>query len=561
MAKYTIGLHYDTHAVRALVVSVANGREVGTSAWTYSRGKDGVIVSDDPHLARQHPADYIKGTETAIKRALAAAKRQVKTFTPKDVIGIGVAAAASTPLPIDRDGKALALQARFAKEPAAMAWVWKDHTAVAEAEEITNYTKKHRPRYLDKCGGTYSSESFFSKLLRCLRATPKVFHSAYTWVENADWIPAMLTGTGGAGQLTIGICAAGHKAMYSRDWGGYPDVRFLSGLDPALGELRKRLPERAYSVDHVAGGLTKDWARRTGLPADTPVAVGAIDSHLGAVGAGVKPGRMIKHIAAGACDLMTIPNGTQALDIPWTCGLVKDSILPGYIGLEAGQAAIGDLFDWFAGHMPGGSSNAGSHQALTAEAGKTAPGASGLLALDWHNGNRSILCDPQLTGLVLGQTLNTTPGQVFRTLMEATAFGALTIVNRLEDHHVNVDEIVCCGPIAQKNPLLMQIYADVTGRAIKISRSAQTCALGAAIAAAVAAGEQRHGYPNFQSAQEAMTGQKTKVFKPDTQAHNIYRKLYLLYRMLHDAFGTTSWHGNLHNVMKELIAIRRQATG
>ncbi len=561
MGKYTVGLHYDTHAVRALVVSVTSGREMGTSAWTYAHGKGGVIESDDPNLARQHPADYITGTATTIKRALAAAKRRVKAFTPKDVIGIGVAAAASTPLPVDGSGVPLALQSRFAKDLAAMAWVWNDHTAAAEADEITAYTKKHRPYYLDKCGGTYSSESFFSKILHCLRTSPKVFNTAHRWVEMADWIPAMLTGTEASGQLAIGICAAGHKAMYSRDWGGYPDVRFLVGLDPALGELRKRLPEKAYSVDHAAGGLTRDWAKRTGLPAGTPVAVGAIDSHLGAVGAGVRPGRMVKHIAVGTCDLMVIPDDMQVSNIPWMRGLVKDSILPGYIGMEGGQAAVGDLFDWFAGQIPSTSPQVSSQQILAAEAAKIKPGASGLLALDWHNGNRSILCDSQLTGLVLGQTFSTTPGQVYRALMEATAFGALTIVNRLEDHNVKINEIVSCGPIAQKNALLMQIYADVTGRAMKISRSAQTCALGAAIAAAVVAGKERDGHKSFQDAQKAMAGLKAKAFKPDSEAHSIYRRLYLLYRMLHDAFGTMSWRGNLHGVMKELIAIRRQVTG
>jgi len=238
MAKYTIGLHYDTHAVRALVVNVANGREVATSAWTYSHGREGVIVRDDPDLARQHPADYVRGAGTTIKRALAAARRRVKAFSPKDVIGIGVAAEASTPLPVDGNGRPLAMQPRFAKEHAAMAWLREDRTAAAEAVEITTRAKKQRPHYLDKCGGTYSSESFFSKILHCLRATPKVFHAAHTWLELADWIPAMLTGTESPQELTIGICAAGHKAMYSRDWGGYPDIRFLSMLDPAMGELR-----------------------------------------------------------------------------------------------------------------------------------------------------------------------------------------------------------------------------------------------------------------------------------------------------------------------------------
>ena len=285
---------------------------------------------------------------------------------------------------------------------------------------------------------------------------------------------------------------------------------------------------------------------------------------MGAVEA-VEPGQLTGILGTSVC---WVVSGNEYKDVPGVFGTVLGGIVPGKWGFEAGQTAVGDIFAWFVSNCVPGSYDAEAaeqgisvHELLTNKAAQQRVGEHGLLALDWHNGNRSILCDPQLTGLVLGQTLSTTPAQVFRTLMEATAFGALTIVNRLEDHHVKVDEIVCCGPIAQKNPLLMQMYADVTGREIKISRSSQTCALGAAVAAAVAAGEQRDGYPDFRSAQEAMTGQKTKVFEPDTQAHNIYRKLYLLYRNLHDAFGTTSWRGNLHNVMKELIALRRQVTG
>jgi len=556
MAKYTIGLDYGTNSVRAVLVSVANGREAATATWTYAHGREGVILSRDPNLARQHPADYLKGAEITIKAVLKAARRKSKSFKSADVIAIGVDTTGSTPLPVDAEGTALALKKRFANNPGAMAWLWKDHTGVAEASEITALARRLRPHYLAKCGGTYSSEWFFSKILHCLRTSPAVFDAAHTWVEIADWIPASLTGTEAPGELRVGICAAGHKAMFNSEWGGYPDKRFLGKLDPKLAELRDRLPVEAYTIDKPAGRLTADWAKRTGLPAGIPVAVGAFDAHLGAVGAGVGPGTLVKIIGTSTCDIMVHPARKPLADIPGLCGQVEGSVMPGTIGLEAGQSAVGDIFNWFVNYIQPGGKTAGSHEALTAAAKKLKPGESGLVALDWNNGNRTILVDQRLTGLILGQTLYTTPAEIYRALIEATAFGALTIINRLEEYGVKVRQVVNCGGIAEKNPVIMQIYADVTGRPMKISRSGQTCALGAAIAGAVVAGSRAGGWSSVRAAQKAMTALKTKVFKPNPSAHKIYRELYALYRQLHDAFGTDGWSGNCHNVMKHLLEIR-----
>jgi len=388
-----------------------------------------------------------------------------------------------------------------------------------------------------------------------------VFDATYTWVECADWIPAMLTGTEHPDQLVVGICAAGHKAMYSDDWGGYPDAKFLSKLDPKLGELRARLRPKAYAIDRPVGGLTAEWARRTGLPAGIPVAVGAFDAHLGGVGSGIAPGILVKIIGTSTCDMMVVPLGEKLADIPGLCGIAHSSILPGYFGLEAGQSAVGDIFNWFVNYIQPLGGKAGSHENLSAAAAKLAPGESGLLALDWNNGNRTILVDQRLTGLLVGQTLYTTPAEIYRALVEATAFGALTIINRLEEYGVKVEQVVNCGGIAEKNSMVMQIYADVTGRPFRISRSAQTCALGAAIAGAVVAGQKAGGYASYAAAQKAMTGLKPKVFKPNPKAHAVYRKLYPLYRQVHDAFGTPKGDGMLYNVMKELIEIRTQARG
>jgi L-ribulokinase len=557
--KYTIGLDYGTNSVRTLIVNVANGREVASAVWNYEHGTQGVILSRDPNLARQHPADYLTGAEITVKKALAQAKKVVRGFAPDQIIGIGVDTTGSTPLPVDQKGQPLAFDRRFAKNPAAMAWLWKDHTGVAEAGEITALARKLRPQYLAKCGGTYSSEWFFSKILHCLRTSPEVFDAAYLWVECADWVPAMLTGTEAPDKLTIGVCAAGHKGMYNDAWGGYPDAEFLAQLDPKLGELRSRLRPKAHSIDRAVGGLTPTWAKRTGLPAGLPVAVGAFDAHLGGVGSGIAPGTLVKIIGTSTCDMMVVPLGDKLADIPGLCGIVPGSILPGYYGLEAGQSAVGDIFNWFVNYIQPLGNKAGSHEALSAAAAKAAPGESGLLALDWNNGNRTVLVDQRLTGLLLGQTLYTTPAEIYRALIEATAFGALTIINRFEEYGVKVEQIVNCGGIAEKNPLVMQIYADVTGRPIKISRSAQTCALGAAIAGAVVAGSAAGGYANYADAQKAMTGLKSRVFQPNPAAHAVYKELYSLYRKLHDAFGTQQAAGNLYDVMKQLIEIRNRA--
>jgi len=550
--KYTIGLDYGTNSVRALIVNVANGAEVAAAVWTYAHGTQGVILARDPNLARQHPADYVNGAEITIKQAIATARKSVKGFTPEQIIGIGVDTTGSTPLPVDANGQPLAFQKKFANNPAAMSWLWKDHTGVNEAAGITALAKKMRPQYLAKCGGTYSSEWFWSKVLKCLRTAPQVFKAAHSWVELADFVPAALTGTEHPDIFIAGVCAAGHKAMWNAKWGGYPDEQFLAKLDPRLARLRKRLTPRVHSIDRAVGGLTAEWARKTGLRKGIPVAVGAFDAHLGAVGSGVAPGALVKIIGTSTCDIAIATNTKKLADVPGLCGIVDGSVLPGYFGLEAGQSAVGDLFNWLVNYLQPGGKVAGSHEALTVGALKLQPGESGLLALDWNNGNRTILVDQRLSGALIGQTLYTTPAEIYRTLIEATAFGALTIINRFEEYGVKISSVVNCGGIAEKSPLVMQIYADVTGRPMKVSRSAQTCALGSAIAAAVVAG----AHKDYATAQKRMTGLKPKIFKPDAKAHATYKELYVLYRKLHDAFGTKNADGNLYDVMKKLIEIR-----
>ncbi|HLE33203.1 MAG TPA: ribulokinase [Bacteroidota bacterium] len=553
--RYSIGLDFGTNSVRALVVDVSNGKEVGTAVWNYQGGRQGVVLSNDPHLARQHPVNYVKGAEQCMKKALAQAKKTVRGFAPHDVVGIGVDTTGSSPLPVDDKGRPLAFQKKFSRDPNAMVWLWKDHTGVKEAGEITELAREIRPHFVAKCGGVYSSEWFFSKMLHCCRTSPEVADATFRWVEIADWIPAMLTGTESPEAMTVGVCAAGHKAMYNDQWGGYPDEEFLSRLDTRLAVWASRMPGKVYTSDRAVGGLTKEWAKRTGLKEGTPVATGAFDAHLGAVGAGVDTGTLVKIIGTSTCDIAVVPSDTPLQDIPGLCGIVDGSVLPHYFGLEAGQSAVGDIFNWFVEYVrPDGKK--GTHESLAAAAAKLKAGQSGLLALDWNNGNRTVLVDQQLTGLLVGQTLYTTAPEIYRALVEATAFGALTIINRFEEYGIPVEQVVNCGGIAEKNPFVMQIYADVTGRPMMVSRSGQTCALGSAIAGAVCAGAAAGGHDSFSNAQKAMTGLKPRVFKPNPDEHKLYEEIYPLYKTLHDAFGTEEWNGNLHSVMKKLIEIR-----
>jgi L-ribulokinase len=554
---YTIGLDYGTNSVRSLLVDVTSGDELGSGVYEYETGQEGIILdSADHNLARQNPADYIKGVEVTVTRAVTQALDTNKNFDPAEVIGIGIDTTGSTPLPVDKEGRPLAMLDEFKDNPNAYAWLWKDHTAYKEAAEITELAKKEHPEYLAKCGGVYSSEWFFSKILHCLRVDPRVFDSAYTWVEHADWMPAVLTGTDAPSKLKRCRCAAGHKAMFNDNWGGYPDTEFLSKLEPKLGKLRETLSKKTFSVDVVAGNLTQGWAEKLGLSAGVPVAMGAFDAHLGGVGAGIKEGVLVKIIGTSTCDMAVASTSSELADIPGICGIVDGSILPGYYGLEAGQSAVGDIFNWFVNYIQPGGKTSGSHKALTEKAAKLKPGQSGLLALDWNNGNRTVLVDQRLTGLLVGQTLHTRPEEIYRALIEATAYGALTIINRFEEYGVRIDEVVNTGGIADKNALVMQIYADVTNREMKIARSSQTCALGAAIAAAVAAGGRAGGYDNFEDAQAAMCGLKETIYKPIPENHKVYQRLYALYRQLHDAFGLKDWSGAMANVMKELLKIK-----
>ena len=542
--KYSIGLDYGTSSVRAVLVDISNGEEVATHVFAYPTGVEGVIIDRaDPNLARQRPQDYLDGFVETVRGVC-------QGINSSDIVGIGVDTTGSSPLPIDADGTALANLDQFKDNPAAYCWLWKDHTGHEEAAEITSLAANGYP-YLAKCGGTYSSEWFWSKILKCARVAPDVFDAADSWVECCDFVVGFLVDKRKGGEIPRSRCAAGHKAMFEESWGGLPSHEFLEKLDSRLSSLRDRLYASVQSSDQQAGTLCEGAASLVGLSPGIPVAVGAFDAHFGAVASGAAPGVLVKIIGTSTCDCMVHPLTSPLPDIPGLCGIVRESILPGYYGLEAGQSAVGDIFQWFAKFC------GQSHEQLTEDASQLVPGESGLISLDWNNGNRTVLVDHRLTGLLVGQTLQTTPAEVYRALIEATGFGALTIINRLEEYGVQVTEIVNCGGISDKSPLIMQIYADICNRPIRVARSAQACALGSAIMGAVAGG----AFPDVASAQKNMVGYRERVFKPNPKSVAVYSELFNLYSQLHDAFGRPEWSGSMSKVMKELIRIREANRG
>ncbi|HEY7088159.1 MAG TPA: ribulokinase [Tepidisphaeraceae bacterium] len=553
---FTIGIDYGTNSVRAIVVDTSNGREVGSCVVDYPSGKQGILLDPKDHnLARQHPADYLFGLERSVRGALEQAAK-TSGFSAKQVIGIGVDSTGSSPIPVDKNNVPLASQDKWKNNLSAQCWLWKDHTGHREAARITELAAQHRPQYIAKCGNTYSSEWFWSKIWRCLKASPEVFDAAYSWVELSDWLPSVLAGVKDPLKVKRGICAAGHKALYHDDWKGLPDKQFLAMLDPKLADLRDRLYEKAYDATATAGSLSAEWASKLGLPEGIPIAIGEFDVHYGAIGCGVDEGVLVKVIGTSTCDCCVVRMDKTVKDIPGICGIVPGAILPGYYGIEAGQSAVGDIFKWWVEVVCEG--DAKLHEKLSQEAARQRPGQAGLLALDWNNGNRTILVNPMLTGLIVGQTLYTTRADIYRALIEATAFGARAIVERIAEYGVPMKRVVCSGGIAEKNPLLMQIYADVTGCTMQVAGSGQACALGSAISAAVLAGPSKGGHKDFASAQKAMTSVKNVTYKPIAENRKVYEQLYALYRKLHDAFGGVNKNADVSGVMEELIRIREE---
>ena len=553
MKHHALGLDFGTSSCRALIVDVRDGAEVGVGVADYAQGDGGVLLDpQQPDLARQVPDDWRVAGTSAVRRALAAAAEA--GVAPTDLVGVGVDATGSTPLPVDAALQPLADDPRFAGRPEAQAWLWKDHTAQGEALALSAALRRGSPQALERCGGAYSSEWFWAKALRCARRAPEVFAAAATWVEASDWLPAWLVGIREVAALPRNACAAGHKSLFLQGGGGYPAAELLAALDPGLAALRTSLGREVVAIDRSLGGVSAAVAHASGLPVGLPVAAGALDAHLGAVGAGVREGDLVKVLGTSACD-MTVVAARMAPAARGLSGVARDTIVPGMWGVEAGQAAFGDAFAWCAREI-----GRCEHAELERAAAGSRPGASGLLALEWLNGNRSVLADPALSGAIVGLGLHTRPDEIWRAMVEGAAFGARMIVERMIDNGVPVARLIVCGGIAQKSEFVVQTLADVLARPVLVASSEQTCALGAAIAGAVAAG--RH--PDVATAQAAMCRAPSRSFTPCPTAVSTYERLFQLYRAMHDAFGGVGGPGaagGLGAVMKELIAMRDAARG
>ena len=551
--SFTLGLDYGTNSARALIVRCTDGKEFGSYVVDYPSGHQGILLDTKDHnVARQSPLDYLHCLEAATKGALKEASKK-RGFNAAKIVGIGVDTTGSSPIPVDAKNRPLVAQKKFAQNLNAHCWLWKDHTSWKEADKITALAAKHNPEYIAKCGNTYSSEWFWAKIWRCLIVDPKVFNAAHSWVEMCDWLPAVLGGIKDPKKVKRGICAAGHKALYSDDWGGLPDKKFLKRLSPKLAALRDRLYDKAEDASALAGNLCADWAKRLGLPEGIPLAIGEFDVHYGAIGSGIAEGTLVKVIGTSTCDVGVVSADKEIADIPGICGIVKGAILPGYYGIEAGQSAVGDIFKWWVEVVCGGDDK--THVKFTKAAAKLAPAASGLLSLDWNNGNRTILVDQRLTGLILGNTLHTSAPEIYRALIEGTAFGARAIIERLREYGVPIKRVVCAGGIAEKNPFLMQTYADITGCTMLVAGSSQACALGSAISAAVLAGE----HADFATAGKKMTALIDVAYKPNPAARRTYNQLYKLYRQLYDSFGGLNKSADLSGVMKDLLTLKEKA--
>lgn len=521
--SFVIGLDFGTDSVRAVVVRVAE------SVAEYPRWARQEYCDAARQQFRHHPADYLESMAGAVRGAL-----DGRADIAAAVVGIGVDTTGSSPIPVRTDGTALALDAAFADDPDAMCILWKDHTAVAEAEEINALCRSGRfADYTRYVGGIYSSEWYWAKILHVGRGNPRAFRAAANWVELCDWVPAVLTGVNDAAKVVRSRCAAGHKALWHPDFGGLPSREWLVALDPCLGNLATPLFTETRTSDQPAGTLTAEWAEAFGVPADITVAVGAFDCHMGAVGAGIEPYSLVRVMGTSTCDILIAPpDEVGDTLVGGICGQVPGSVLPGYIGFEAGQSSFGDVFAWFERLLRWGRDSDCAPGSLLpkleAEARALPPGGHGERALDWLNGRRTPDADQNLRAAIAGLHLGSSAASIYRALVEATAFGSRAIVERFEAEGIPVKRIVGIGGIARKSPFVIQVCADVMNREIGVAASDQCCARGAAVFAAAAAGR----YADVHQAKAAMLSPIERTFTPDAEAHAAYAALYADYRAL-----------------------------
>ena len=544
--KYTIGIDFGTDSVRSLVVHVETGEEISGAVFHYTRWKEGLYCDPSVNRFRQHPADYLEGLEYTVREAL----RQAPAGVAEKVAGLSVDTTGSTPVAVDEQGTPLALTRGFEENPNAMFILWKDHTAVKEAEEINALARKWEVDFTRYEGGIYSSEWFWAKLLHVIREDAGVLRAAYSWVEHCDWIPGLLTGNTHPKTLKRSRCAAGHKAMWHEAFGGLPPEEFLAALDPLLSGLRDRLYRETYTCDVAAGRLCPEWAQRLGLSTDVIVGTGAFDAHLGAVGAGIEPYYVSKVMGTSTCDMLVVP-AEEAGDrlVKGICGQVDGSVIPGMLGLEAGQSAFGDIYAWFRQVLAWPLTTILAETAQVDEstrdklieevsgklitrlgeaAARIPAEESGIVALDWMNGRRTPDANQNLKGVLAGLTLGSDAPRIFRALVEATAFGSRAINDRFIEEGVRIDGVIALGGVAKKSPFVMQIVADVLNMPIRVARSEQACALGSAMAAAVAAGV----YPSLTEARRNMGSGIETEYRPIPENVQVYNRLYEKYKQL-----------------------------
>ena len=528
-AKFVIGLDLGTDSVRSIIVDVNDGKEVSTFVSNYKLWSKGLYSNPSKNQFRHHPKDYTASLTEAVKGSVALAPEG----TASNIIGIGIDTTGSTPAPVDRQGNILSLKEDFKDDPDAMFILWKDHTAVEEADLINKVARTWGGTdYTKYSGGVYSSEWFFSKILHVLKNNEKVREEAYSWVELADWIPAVITGNIKPEEIKRSRCAAGHKAMWHASWGGLPPEEFLKSIDPLLSGLRDRLYTQTYTSDTPAGHLSREWAGKLGLPEGIAVTVGAFDPHMGAVGAGIGDKTFIKVIGTSCCDMAVSPTDrVNDKEVAGICGQVDGSIIPGLIGFEAGQSSFGDAYAWFKDILMWPVNKLIADKkiieemedkiipVLSVEAEKISPEGTGLIALDWLNGRRTPYADQKLKGAITGLSLGTDTPKIFRAIVEATAFGSRAIVDRLLEDGVEIEEVIAIGGIPQKSPLVMQILSDVLDMPVKVASSLQAVALGAAVFAAVASGY----YKDIYSAQKQMASSILKTYEPIKENTVVYK--------------------------------------
>ena len=528
--KYAIGIDFGTDSVRALVVATDNGEEIASCVSPYKRWSEGKYCNPKQNQYRQHPLDYIESLTEAVNGTLAQCDKAVSD----GVVGLSFDCTASTPVLTDCEGTPLAMLPEYAENPDAMFILWKDHTAIAESDKINEVAKHWHTDYTKYGGGNHSCEWVWAKMLHSLRVAPELREKAYSWMEHCDWISALLSGDTTPEKIIRSRCAAGHKAMWHAEWGGMPELAFFEEVDPLLDIFNGHLFTETYTSDVAAGKLCKEWAERLGLKEGIAVGVGAIDCHVGAVGAGVRDNVLVKVMGTSTCDITTAEyNVIGNRTVRGICGQVDGSVLPGRIGFEAGQAAFGDIYAWykrllgwslkFVADMPELEDKILAE--LTRQAEQLPLTADDMIAVDWFNGRRSPDDDPLATGKLLNLTLATSAPEIFKALVEATAFGSRAINERLADEGLRIDTILAVGGISKKSRFVMQTMADVIGVPIRVVRSTQACALGSAMNAAVAAGV----YASVEEAQDAMSSGFDGEYIPNAERHEIYNVLYKRY--------------------------------